>query len=77
MGSQSAQPSRPRVREATDADRPTPQRRGSRLSDLYPGAVDESRRRLKPEIPEIGEYGIPIRDEIVLERRYPSGDPDL
>jgi hypothetical protein len=24
--------------------------------------------RLKPEIPETGEYGIPIRDEIVLEK---------
>jgi GNAT superfamily N-acetyltransferase len=44
------------------------QRRGFRLSRLHPGAVDESRRRLKPEIPEIGEYGIPLRDEIVLEK---------
>jgi GNAT superfamily N-acetyltransferase len=44
------------------------QRRGFRLKQLHPGAVDESRRRLKPEIPETGEYGIPIRDEIVLEK---------
>jgi GNAT superfamily N-acetyltransferase len=44
------------------------QRRGFRLKELHPGAVDESRRRLKPEIPETGEYGIPIRDEIVLEK---------
>jgi GNAT superfamily N-acetyltransferase len=43
------------------------QRRGFRLRELHPGAVEESRRRLKPEIPEIGEYGIPLRDEIVLE----------
>jgi GNAT superfamily N-acetyltransferase len=44
------------------------QRRGFRLKELHPGAVDESRSRLKPEIPETGEYGIPIRDEIVLEK---------
>jgi hypothetical protein len=25
--------------------------------------------RLKPSIPIVGEYGIPIRDEIELERR--------
>lgn len=31
------------------------------------GAVVESRRRLKPTIPEVGEHGIPIRDEIELE----------
>ena len=43
------------------------QRRGFRLSALRPGAVDEARRQLKPEIPELGEYGIPIRDEIELE----------
>jgi GNAT superfamily N-acetyltransferase len=44
------------------------QRRGFRLKQLRPGAVDESRRRLKPEVPEAGEYGIPLRDEIVLEK---------
>jgi GNAT superfamily N-acetyltransferase len=43
------------------------QRRGFRLAVLRPGAVDESRRQLKPEIPELGEYGIPIRDELELE----------
>jgi GNAT superfamily N-acetyltransferase len=42
------------------------QRRGLRIAAVAPGAVDES-RKLKPEIPEIGAYGIPIRDEIVLE----------
>jgi GNAT superfamily N-acetyltransferase len=42
------------------------QRRGLRIVAVGPGAVDES-RRLKPEIPEIGAYGIPLRDEIVLE----------
>jgi GNAT superfamily N-acetyltransferase len=44
------------------------QRRGFRLAELRPGGVDDSRARLKPEIPETGEYGIPLRDEIVLEK---------
>jgi ribosomal protein S18 acetylase RimI-like enzyme len=44
------------------------QRRGFRLSVVRPGAVDETRARLKPEIPEIGNHGIPIRDEIELEQ---------
>jgi ribosomal protein S18 acetylase RimI-like enzyme len=43
------------------------QRRGFRLTALHPGAVDCA-RRLKPAIPEIGEHGIPIRDEIELEK---------
>jgi GNAT superfamily N-acetyltransferase len=42
------------------------QRRGLRLTAIYPGAVDDTRRR-KPEIPPVGEYGIPLRDEIELE----------
>jgi GNAT superfamily N-acetyltransferase len=45
------------------------QRRGFRLVALNAGAVDRSRTRLKPEIPELGAYGIAIRDELVLERR--------
>ena len=45
------------------------QRRGFRLSALRTGAVDESRKRLKPQIPTVGELGIPIRDEIELELR--------
>jgi GNAT superfamily N-acetyltransferase len=44
------------------------QRRGFRLAALHRGAVDESRARLKPEIPEVGDHGIPIRDELELER---------
>lgn len=44
------------------------QRRGFRLSALRVGAVDDARRTLKPEIPEIGEYGIAIRDEIELDQ---------
>lgn len=42
------------------------QRRGFRLKALHAGAIAES-RRLKPAIPEFGEHGIPIRDEIELE----------
>jgi GNAT superfamily N-acetyltransferase len=42
------------------------QRRGFHLVRLWPDAVMESRRR-KPEIPTIGDYGIPIRDEVELE----------
>ncbi len=41
------------------------QRRGFRLSALRPGAVDEARLR-KPSIPQLGDYGLPIRDEIDL-----------
>jgi GNAT superfamily N-acetyltransferase len=44
------------------------QRRGFRLAELHPGAVDASRERLKPHIPTVGEYGIPLRDEIVLDK---------
>jgi GNAT superfamily N-acetyltransferase len=44
------------------------QRRGFRLARLNPGAVDDARARLKPELPAVGEYGIPIRDELVLEK---------
>jgi ribosomal protein S18 acetylase RimI-like enzyme len=42
------------------------QRRGFRLRELRPGAVDESRRVLKPKIPVTGRYGIPLRDEVEL-----------
>jgi ribosomal protein S18 acetylase RimI-like enzyme len=44
------------------------QRRGFRITEVRPGAVDEARQTLKP-ISEVGSFGIPIRDEIVLERR--------
>jgi GNAT superfamily N-acetyltransferase len=43
------------------------QRRGFRLVALRPGAVDDS-RRIKPDIPATGAYGIPLRDELELER---------
>ena len=43
------------------------QRRGFRLVALRPGAVDVARRDLKPELPDIGTHGIPMRDELDLE----------
>ena len=44
------------------------QRRGFRLSAIRPGAVDGARERLKPEIPVAGDHGIPLRDELELEK---------
>ena len=44
------------------------QRRGYRLAALYPGAVDEARRQ-KPAISAVGRDGIPLRDELELEKR--------
>jgi ribosomal protein S18 acetylase RimI-like enzyme len=43
------------------------QRRGLRLVALRPGAVDRARAE-RPEIPRIGDYGIPLRDEVDLAR---------
>jgi GNAT superfamily N-acetyltransferase len=45
------------------------QRRGFRLVTVHHGAVDRSRASLKPEIPQLGAYGIPLRDEIELEQQ--------
>jgi GNAT superfamily N-acetyltransferase len=44
------------------------QRRGFRLAALHRGAVDESRARLKPEIPPVGDHGIDLHDELELEK---------
>ena len=41
------------------------QRRGFVLTALRKGAIAKS-RRIKPEIPELGYDGIPIRDELEL-----------
>ena len=41
------------------------QRRGFRLAELRPGAIAEA-RKIKPEIPETGNHGIPLRDELDL-----------
>jgi ribosomal protein S18 acetylase RimI-like enzyme len=43
------------------------QKSGYRLSALRAGAVDATRRTIKPTIGEIGEHGIPLRDELELE----------
>ncbi|HEY0808403.1 MAG TPA: GNAT family N-acetyltransferase [Pseudonocardiaceae bacterium] len=43
------------------------QRRGFQLTALRPGQAHES-RKLKPEFPLIGNYGIPITDELELTR---------
>jgi GNAT superfamily N-acetyltransferase len=43
------------------------QRRGFRLAELRPGALDRA-RQLKPEMPATGDYGIPLHDEIDLTR---------
>jgi ribosomal protein S18 acetylase RimI-like enzyme len=48
------------------------QRRAFVLSALRPGAVDDARRELKPQISRIGEFGIRLRDEIELELRRGS-----
>ena len=45
------------------------QRRGFRLAELHAGAVDRSRETIKPSIPTVGDHGIPLHDELVLERR--------
>ncbi|AZM63191.1 MULTISPECIES: GNAT family N-acetyltransferase [unclassified Streptomyces] len=44
------------------------QRRGLRIVGVARGAVDAA-RRLKPSIPETGQYGIPLHDELTLELR--------
>jgi GNAT superfamily N-acetyltransferase len=51
------------------------QRLGFRLVAVNVGVVDEA-RKVKPQIPEIGQDGIPVHDEIVLELRIePYLDP--
>ena len=42
------------------------QRRGFRLRSWREGAVTHA-RALKPELPAVGSYGIPMRDELDLE----------
>jgi ribosomal protein S18 acetylase RimI-like enzyme len=44
------------------------QKAGWRLATLRAGALDEARRTLKPSLPEIGQHGIALRDELELER---------
>ena len=49
------------------------QRRGFTLSALRPRAADIARGTLKPSISRVGEYGIPLRDELELELRPQPG----
>jgi len=51
------------------------QRRGMRLVAVHPGAVDAA-RRIKPGISEVGNYGIPIHDELELELLLASWDEE-
>ena len=44
------------------------QRRGFRLAALHRGAVDDSRARVKVEIPRIGDHGIELHDELELDK---------
>ena len=44
------------------------QKRGFRLCKIYPGAL-EITRKLKPTLPFVGENGIPLRDEIIVQYR--------
>lgn len=44
------------------------QRHAFRLVELRPGSIDAA-RQAKPELPRTGAHGIPLRDELVLERR--------
>jgi len=39
------------------------------LVTVHRGAVDRSRVSLKPEIPLVGNYGMPLRDELELEKQ--------
>jgi hypothetical protein len=45
------------------------QGRGFRLVAVHSGAMDAS-RRMKPEISEVGHFGIPVRDELELELSF-------
>ena len=45
------------------------QRRGSCLVGVHHSAVEHSRASLKPEIPLVGNYGIPLRDELELGKQ--------
>jgi GNAT superfamily N-acetyltransferase len=51
------------------------QRRGFALCALRPRAVDASRATFKPGIPRIGDHGIPLRDELELEKLLGRSSP--
>jgi len=43
------------------------QKRGDNITKVIPNAVEKARKQ-KPSIPQFAENGIPIRDEILLEK---------
>ena len=43
------------------------QHRGYQVAAVFPGRINEA-RKLKPALPLLGENGIPIEDEILLEK---------
>jgi len=45
------------------------QRRRFYITDIHPNIVSFYRKKIKPQIPLVGYYKIPIRDEIRLEMR--------
>ncbi len=45
------------------------QRRGFAFREVRVGAVDRARETIKPLLPLVGDYGIPLRDEVELELR--------
>ena len=47
---------------------------GEHITIFYPGAMDDARRD-KPEIPAIGLYGIPMRDDVEFEYDLASREP--
>src|SRR5438132_2059318 len=49
------------------------QKRGFVLVAVHRNAIEQS-RKLKPQIPLLGEHGIPIRDEIELEMPLNNGE---
>jgi ribosomal protein S18 acetylase RimI-like enzyme len=49
------------------------QRRGYRIASIDPGAIARA-RKIKPSIPLIDLYGIPIRDEVTMVKHLNDAD---
>ena len=43
------------------------QKKGYEIKTIHRYAIEES-REIKPQLPFVGKYGIPIRDEIEMEK---------
>jgi GNAT superfamily N-acetyltransferase len=48
------------------------QRRGFQITVVRPDGM-KAIREMKPDVPEVGHYGIPVRDEIELTKELDSG----